>query len=92
MYGASAINKMKTKNWEKEFDRKVKKINYRDYGIDWEDIKSFISNLLAEQKKSLISEIEGMKDDRDEIEGETEKIFNDGYDQALNDIKKLLEN
>ena len=83
---------MKTKNWEKEFDRKVKKINYRDYGIDWEDIKSFISNLLAKQKKSLISKIEGRKDDRDEIEGETEKIFNDGYDQALNDIKKLLEN
>ena len=84
---------MKTKNWEKEFDKHFFHCEPLTGCLSTQYILiEFISNLLAEQKKSLISEIEGRKDDRDEIEGETEKIFNDGYDQALNDIKKLLEN
>ena len=86
------------KNSER-FEKKVSKINYRDYGIDWDDIKHF----LLSSQFSIIQAIDewadkhqfqmDIKDYLPKVkawQGGYDRPFDDGYAQAKLDLRSFL--
>jgi len=90
-------------NWEKEFDRKF---NSPLTGIDLDflkklgginekpNLKQFIQNLLNKQREEIKEKIGKMKLPNKEINYKHKRDFlgkyDNGYNQALSDILKLL--
>jgi cell fate (sporulation/competence/biofilm development) regulator YmcA (YheA/YmcA/DUF963 family) len=86
---------MKTKsNWEKEFDKRFE--NFIDWSIvcgtkQPDELKSFICSLLSSQNQSLKKKVEGMKMKDEDTTVYTDFGRMDAYNQAIQDILKLLE-
>ena len=74
---------MNQENWEKEFDRKVGKINYRDFGIDWEEFKPFIRTLIQQTQEETLKEL--LPEYRKGMDRKTE-----GFNQCIAEIKSKV--
>jgi len=91
---------IKTENWEKEFDEWWWQ-QIRNYKTD----KSFIRHLLQKERQKIIDEIlkelpkeriyekeiKELKIDNSSIEGEFHEKFLEGFNQALQEIKEIIE-
>ena len=87
--------------WEEAFDKKVEKLNLRDYPYNIDKLKSFIRNLLAQRDAELREKIDGMKKMGGEFgfckhckfhKGDMEHDYGTcaGFDQALSDLKTFI--
>lgn len=77
-------------NWEKQFDEADIYDGYGG-GLDERKVKKFISNLLASQKKELVSKLEKIKKKlHNHPDCEVDTFIREPYNRALNDVISLL--
>ena len=86
------------KTWEEEFNMKFPKIGHEhDENCEWkchfrDDIKSFIRNLLLQQKEEIISKVQKMSKEIGNPPEHCSDCHADWfYNQALTDIIDLLK-